>query len=243
MPKLITFPRTLTDTRNWLFNYEGHTAEKNSADSTGSDAPGENNFQVQRGSTFITTTGNMISHNEAGGLKMAFARPIGDHFYMTSYCGYCPKNSPSLRNMNYSPIYDGIVKGFSFKYKKFDNAPTSSNKHRFRINKIGVAYRTADTQYRLRDVVSYGTNYDLMNFVSPGTYTGTVTCQIDRTAQPVGLYFQLETQGGGTLTTDGSFITLWDIKWESTETKEALMSPFTTYYNHTPATPRPIWTQ
>ena len=225
-----------------MFNYEGHTASKNSGGGTGSSKPDGNKYQVEQGSSYIETTGQIASASESGGMKMKFKQSIGNHYWMTAYCGYNPKNSDSIRSISYSPLYDGIAKSFSFKYKKYDKA--SGNKHRFRVYKIGVVYRTADTSYTIKDHINLnGSWYNLMNFVEGGTYTGTVTVDIDQRAQPMGIYFQLETQGNGTGTTSSSYITVYDIQWQSTQSKEAIMMPYETHWYFNPPTPeRPIWT-
>jgi len=242
MPKIITFPNALNFHRKALFDPRGFTAEKNSDGGTGSNSPASNAFQVERGSDYIYTSGDITSTSTSGGMKMAFNTSIGKHYWYTAYCGYGPKNSSPMRDLYYSPIYDGIVKGFSFSYKKYEGS--SNNKHRFRINKIGVAYRTDNTMYSTYDVKNYsGQYYNLKNFVPGGTYTGTVTVDMELRQQPMGIYFQLETEGGGIGSAGGSYINVYNLQWISTQNKEAVLMPYGTNYYYAPPSPRPIWTE
>ena len=88
MTRMITFPEVLDSSGNWLFQMDGYTAEKNSSGGTGSGAPSGNAFQVEKGSSYITTSGRPVSKSESSALQMRYAQSISNHYYMTAYCGW-----------------------------------------------------------------------------------------------------------------------------------------------------------
>ena len=243
--KLITFPEVLYDTQNWLFDMTGHTAEKNSDGGTGSGTPSTNKFQVERGSSYITTTGIPISKSESSGLRMIFAQSISNHYWMTSYCGWLSHNSANANQVKHSPLYDGICNSLTFNYKKYDDAVNSGRtNNRFRMMKMGMSFRDSSGSGYTRDLTpTSGQYWNLMNFgTSTATTTGTVTMSVPTNARPFGFYFQLETEGNGARYPSGSYIRIWNLKFGSTKNDEAILSPYEAQSSASAPYPRKLWT-
>ena len=242
---MITFPTVLNSERKWLFDYTAKTAEKNSDGGTSSSNPGSNYWQVEKGSSYMSSSGDWSSKVEDGSWKMEFAQSIGNSYYYTSYCGYLRHNSGGPGGTNYSPLYDSIATGLTFNWKKYDSAVASGkSKHRFRVSKFGLMHRTSSSSAQPRDTLMTTGCTNLLNFgvsssVSSGT--GELTFATSET-QPIGFFIQLQTEGGGTGSTSGSWIKIWNVNWKSSKTKEAIMEPYTTYGWTTGPSKRKIWT-
>jgi hypothetical protein len=252
MSRLITFPEGLKATDNWLFEMNGVTNEKDSrGGNQDRDTVATNEFDAEKGSTHIKSEGVAVHRSLNSGWKMSFAQSIDKSRYFSSYCGYSPKNSTALKTKKYSPLYDGICNGFTFKYKKYDGASAKGDtKNRYRVVKFLISYRSADTSYILRDCAFTGGNYyNLTNFINgsqegagkDGVFTGEVTCSMPTIAQPVGIICQLQTEGGA-FAQSGSYIIIYDLKFSSTKSNEAIMMPFDTYDSVSIPSPRPVWT-
>ena len=176
---------------------------------------------------------------------MEFAQSIGNHYWMTSFCGYLRHHSGGLGGINYSPLYDGIAHKLTFNWKKYDGAVASSkSKHRFRVQKFGLVHRNPSNTSTTRDAISVSGCDNLTKFSTGSATTsgtGTLTFSTD-ISQPVGFYVQLETEGGGTGNTSGSWVKLWNVNWVSNKSKEAIMSAYKSYSAVDPPAKREIWT-
>lgn len=245
MTRMITFPEVLDSSGNWLFQMDGYTAEKNSSGGTGSGAPSSNSFQVEKGSSYITTSGRPVSKNESSALQMRYAQSISNHYYMTAYCGWAPYNSANASDIRHSPLYDGICNKLSFSWKKYDDAANSGHSNnRYRLRKVGMAFRNDSGSGYLKDLsVSGGNSGNLFNFNAPGTSSGTCEMTVPANARPFGMYFQLETEGSGARYPSGSYIKIWNLKFHSSKSDEALMMPYDSYSSASPPANRPIWTK
>lgn len=249
MSKLITFPNGLWDTQNWLFNMYGVTAEKNSDGGTGTSAPQANKFQVERGRSHITTSGVPVVRGESGCLEMKYAQSISNHYYMTSYCGWAVQNSSNASNINHSPLYDPICNKLSFSWKKYDDAVKDGRtNNRFRMVKIGMSFRSSSGGGYLKDLSAISGSYsNLFSFntnssASNGITSGTCTMSVPANSCPFGMYFQLETEGSGSRYPNGSYIRIWNLRFYSSKSDEALMLPYQAYSSATPPTNTPLWT-
>jgi len=236
MAKLYTFPNGLNDNRTSLFNTNSSTLERNSGSSgTGDGAPAPDTYQVEKGGDYIRTYGNPLTSD---GMYMEFKQTIGLHYWMCSIFGAHKQQDPT--DFNYSPLYDNIFKGVRFNWRKYD---TGSSKHRYRLYKMGVVYRSSNSGTTLKDFGRDGSQ-NLFNFGTTGHSDG--TCELTLSSglsHVIGFYFQLETQGGGVGSTGGSWIKISDLQYIGTNNnREAILSPRTKYSTRTPATPRPIWT-
>lgn len=249
MSKLITFPKGLKETNNWLFEMNGRTNEKNSSGGTGSSAPGTNAFQTERGSSFIASSGVAVHGSMNSGWKMMYNTSIDASRWFSSSIGFCPYNSDDIRSMRYSPLYDGICNGFQFKYKKFDQAAQDGQtRNRFRAAKLLMVYRNGNTGYYLRDCpFTGGAYFNFSNFVTgssstdKGHFSGTISCSCPTLPHPIGMVCQLQSEGG-VGGKSNSYITIYDLEFYSSQTKEAIMLPFKEYYYTTKDDPQPMWT-
>jgi len=236
MAKLYTFPNGLNDNRTSLFNTNSSTLSTNSSGGTSKDTPGTDAYQVEKGGDYIRTYGNPLTSD---GMYMEFKQTIGNHYWMTSIFGAHKQQDPT--NFNYSPLYDDIFKGVRFNWRKYDNG--SSSKHKYRLHKMGVVYRSSNTGTSLKDFGRDGSQ-NLFNFGTTGHTNGGCELKLSSgLSHVIGFYFQLETEGKGSGSTGGSWIHISDLQYIGTNTsREAILSPRTKYSTRTPATPRPIWT-
>ena len=248
MTRMITFPGVLYSSGNWLFDMNGYTAEKNSDNGTGTSAPATNKFQVERGSNHIVTSGRPHVRNESGCLEMKYNQSISSHYYMTSYCGWARHNSANANEIKHSPLYDPICNQLSFNWKKYDDAVKKGyTNNRYRIVKIGMAFRDDSGSGYLRDLSPTGGSYSNLfsfntnNSASNGVTSGTCTMSVPANKRPFGMYFQLETEGSGPRHPDGSYIRIWNLRFYSSKSDEALMVPYDTYSSPSPPDERPIW--
>jgi len=241
---MITFPTVLNSERKWLFDYAAKTAEKNPSNSTSSSGPTANNWAVEKGGSYISSSGNWGSKLENDAWKMQFNTKIGNHYWYTSYCGYLKHNSGGVGSIKYSPLYDGIAHKITFNWKKYDHAlAENKTKHRFKVNKFGIVHRNGDSAVT-KDVKSISGYTNLTKYAASYTTssgTGTLTFNTDQ-IQPIGFYVVLETEGGGTGGASGSWVKLWNVNWQSTESKDAIMSPYGTYSSFSAPSKREIWT-
>ena len=246
--KLLTFPEVLFDTQNWLFDMNARTAEKNKSGSTSSSTPDIDYFQVERGSSYITTSGVLVSKSESNAFQMKYAQSISNHYWMTSYCGWLPHNSANADQIKHSPLWDGICNSLTFSWKKYDDAVKDGRtNNRYRLNKLGMAFRRDDGSGYLKDlnVTSGGSNlfsFNSNSSASSGITTGTCTVAVPLSKRPFGMYFQLETEGSGARYPSGSYIKIWNLHFRSNKSDEAILSPYQAYSSASAPFPRTLWT-
>ena len=175
---------------------------------------------------------------------MKFAQSISNHYYMTAYCGWAAQNSSNASNIRHSPLHDGICNQISFNYKKYDDAVASGRtNNRYRLRKMGMSFRDSGGSGYLRDLTPTGGQYwNLMNFgTSTATTTGEVRMSVPTNPRPFGMYFQLETEGNGSRYPSGSYIRIWNLRFYSTKSDEALMLPYDAYSSASLPSNVPLW--
>jgi hypothetical protein len=255
MAKLITFPKVLNETGNWLLDMNAYKCTKgsNGSNSAASSPPGDG-FTAESGNQLLFRSGGKpIMSNKNQGMACYFNGGVSGQWSETFAIGYVPHTGAGIQQTKYSPLYDSILASCEFDwYIRDDAVRRGKTNNRFRMQKVGFVYRTGNGTYRLKDG-SYsrvsGSNVDALRYyTSTGfdTSTGEASGRARVTpntkyAHPVGMYFQFQTEGGPLNPSDG-LIEIWNLTFQSSSSVEALMSPYQTYQNFAPPNERPLWT-
>ena len=254
MVKLITFPKVLTDTQNWLLDMNAYKCVKSSNGTTSSTStPPTDGFTAESGNQLLfRSNGKPIMSSQSQGMQCYFNGGVSGQWSETFAIGYVPYTGAGIQQTKYSPLYDSILASCEFDWFIHDDAVRrGKTNNRFRMQKVGFVYRTGNGTYRLKDG-SYsrvsGDNVDALRyytstgFNSNGDASGRARVTPNtKYAHPIGMYFQFQTEGGP-LNPDSGKIQIWNLKFQSSSSVEALMSPFQVYPNYLPEDPRPLWT-
>ena len=254
MAKLITFPKVLTETGNWLLDMNAYKCQKGSNNNTNSSStPPVDGFTAENGNQLLFRSGGKpIMSSQSQGMECYFNGGVSGQWSETFAIGYIPYTGAGIQQTKYSPLYDSILASCEFDWFIHDDAVRrGKTNNRFRMQKVGFVYRTGNSTYRLKDG-SYsrvsGDNVDALRyytstgFNSNGDASGRARVTPNtKYAHPIGMYFQFQTEGGP-LNPDSGKIQIWNLKFQSSSSVEALMSPFQVYPNYLPEDPRPLWT-
>jgi len=203
--------------RNWLGQNGQVAAAVYSSDGKSSSWPNlgteppNDVYWAEKGPTHLAVSGNPMASSEDYGkaLDLGFSQTIGNHHYMTGYAGYVGNTNPG--DYNYCPIYGNVIVGIRFRWKKYCAGNESKSKHRFRMIKLGGAFRNTNGSRRLVDFTR--DTSDLFKFKA-GTQRGSASLTLRNSTDAghlQGIYFQVETEGGGTGSVGGSHIRIYDM--------------------------------
>jgi len=254
MAKIITFPTVLTSTGNWLLDMNAYKCQKGSNNNTNSSStPPTDGFTAENGNQLLFRSGGKpIASGQSGSMECYFNGGVSNQWSETFAIGYVPYTGAGIQQTKYSPLYDSILASAEFDYFIHDDAVRrGKTNNRFRMYKVGFVYRTGDGTHLLKDGtlsrvsgsdINALTRYTSTGFNSNGDASGRARVTPNaRYQQPVGMYFQYQTEGGP-LNPDSGKIQIWNLKFQSTQSKEAIMHPFQTYPSFAPASKRAIWT-
>jgi len=182
---------------NW-FNQNGAGAGggaglvSNTDGSTSTNTPPSGHYYAEK--PYLDTSGETGGSTKDNGFRMQFNTSVGNNYWLAARVGKPTLSYNDAYGM--SPIWCPGMCGVAFKWQMVDNG--SSDKHRLRVHKMGLTVCTTSGT-RVHDMVKVGGS-DAWKSYSAGIRNGWSVMELPSSFNtrgiPVGMHFQLQTEGG-----------------------------------------------
>ena len=203
---------------NW-FNQGGYSngggtgLSSSTNGSDGKTAPPSGHYSAER--NYLDTSGETGGSTKDNGFRMQFNTSVGNHYWLAASIGLgrttSPNDGSNYRNM--SPLWTPNMNGVAFKWHIVDNGSNSNSKHRIRVYKMGMTISTYSSGRLIYDMTKVAGSDDWKNY-KEGSRGGYSVMELPSSVPKgivCGMYFQLETEGGGAGTASGSRFVVYQL--------------------------------